>query len=295
MALDTDQTQFFESILFESFGFDVQVLGFQLVAGGSINTSVKVDTDEGIFFVKWNEADRQGMFESEANGLEILRQADSIAVPEVIAHGRKFEKAYLILEYISPAEARTDFWEHFGVSLAGLHAHTHAQYGLSFNNYIGSLPQNNEFCQGGVAFFVEKRLKVQAGLALYNGEISSRLYDQFQRLYERLPAILPEEKPALLHGDLWSGNFLTGSNGLVHLIDPSVHYGNRESELAFTHLFGGFEPAFYESYADAFPMEGGFRERIPLYNLYPLMVHVNLFGSGYLSAVERTLNRFVGK
>jgi len=294
MALDTNQRQFFESILFESLGCVVHVLGFQLIAGGNINTAVKVDTDEGTFFVKWNESDCRDMFEAEARGLNLLRETGTIRVPEVVAYGQNYQKSYLILEYISSTEAKPDFWPHFGASVASLHSQSHSQFGLAFNNYVGSLSQNNSYCENGVDFFIERRLKVQAGLALYNGEISQSLFDKFNRLYELLPSLLPDEKPALLHGDLWSGNYLVDDQGSATLVDPAVYYGNREAEIAFTHLFGGFQPDFYQGYTEAMPLGNDFQERIPIYNLYPLMVHVNLFGSGYLGAVERTLTRFVG-
>ena len=294
MALDTNQTQFFESILFESLGYAVHVLSFQFIAGGSINTAVKLETDEGAFFVKWNESDCRDMFEAEARGLNILRDTGIIRIPEVIAYGQNYQRSYLILEFIPSVEAKKDFWRNFGTSLATVHSQTHAQFGLSFNNYIGSLPQNNLYCEDGIQFFIERRLKVQAGLALYNGAISQPLFDKFYRLYDVLPSLLPVEKPALLHGDLWSGNFLVDDYGSATLIDPAVYYGNREAELAFTHLFGSFQPEFYRSYEEALPLENNFEERIPIYNLYPLMVHVNLFGSGYLAAVERTLTRIVG-
>jgi fructosamine-3-kinase len=295
MALDTNQTQFFESILFESLGCVVHVLGFQFIAGGSINTAVKVETDEGTFFVKWNESENRDIFEAEARGLNMLRDTGVIRIPEVIAYGQSYEKSYLILEYIPSVEVNKKFWPRFGSSLAAVHSQSHTQFGLSYNNYIGALPQNNSYCEDGIEFFIERRLKVQAGLALYNGEISQTLFDKFYRLYEVLPSLLPAEKPALLHGDLWSGNFLVDNQGSATLIDPAVYYGNREAELAFTHLFGGFQPEFYHSYEEVLPLENNFEERIPIYNLYPLMVHVNLFGSGYLAAVERTLTHIVGK
>jgi fructosamine-3-kinase len=145
------------------------------------------------------------------------------------------------------------------------------------------LLQSNEYTANWIDFFIEKRLKAQAGLAFYNGEIPRSLYDKFNDLYNKLPELLPSEKPALLHGDLWSGNVIVGSNGHVSLIDPAVYYGNREAEIAFTKLFGGFSSAFYDAYNEAFPLEKGFEERIDIYNLYPLLVHVNLFGSGYIN------------
>lgn len=292
MALETNYTYFFERVLFESVGLEVTVKSVEFLAGGSINTAAKLMTEQGAFFIKWNEVGKIDMFESEVRGLELLRQTNCIHVPQAIATGQKEEKAYILLEYIDSAIAKPKFWEHFGFSLAQLHKNSYPSFGLSHNNYIGSLPQNNELMDDGIQFFIEKRLRVQAGLAFYNHYISEDLHKQFQRLYQQLPNLLPNEKPALLHGDLWSGNYVIGKNGLATLIDPAVYYGNREAEIAFTRLFGGFEPRFYEAYQEAFPLEKGFEDRVEIYNLYPLLVHVNLFGSGYLGGVERTLRKF---
>ena len=286
------QIQFFESILFEGLGQEITVNGYEVLSGGNINNAVKIDTTIGFFFVKWNESDHTEAFASEARGLELLRNTHEVQVPHVIAYGHKMQKAYIILEYIDSRRPQSGYWEHFGRSLAKLHRHTHTQFGLDQDNFIGSLKQSNEWHDDGVQFFIEKRLKVQAGLALYNGEISRALYDKFDSLYTRLPDLIPAEKPALLHGDLWSGNVMVGANGWVCLIDPAVYYGNREAELAFTKLFGGFNPAFYLAYGEAYPLEKGFEERIDIYNLYPLLVHVNLFGSGYLSGIEKVLKKF---
>ena len=144
----------------------------------------------------------------------------------------------------------------------------------------------------GYDFFFDHRLLPQAGQALYEGLLPKKAYDALFRLRDRLPELLPYEPPALLHGDLWSGNVLPTQQNLPALIDPAVYYGFREAELAFTKLFAGFDTRFYDAYNEACPLNSGFEERVAIYNLYPLLVHVNLFGSGYVSGVERVLKRF---
>ncbi len=287
-----EQMDFFEHILFQALGKPVEVLETRFLSGGDINTAAYVFSSEGAVFVKWNTAEKEGMFETEARGLTLLRQAEALTIPEVIHYGHYQEKAFLILEYINPTPRGTNYWQNLGQSLALLHSHTQPRFGLEFDNYIGSLPQNNALTTNGNRFFIEQRLQAQAGLAFYKGLLPKDLYDKLPRLYDRLSELLPNERPALLHGDLWSGNILVNEQGDPALIDPAVYYGFREMELAFTTLFGGFEPVFYEAYDEAFPLEPGFSERISIYNLYPLLVHVNLFGSGYVSGIERVLSRF---
>lgn len=292
-----EQFSFFESILFQVLGRPVEVIETQFLSGGDINTSAQVFSSEGVFFIKWNHAQQTTaewptMFEAEALGLDLLRQTDALFVPNVIGYGQQLDKSYLILEYIDPGAPAKTYWETLGQSLAVIHSHTQPTFGLHFNNYIGSLPQNNQSASSGVEFFFEHRLLPQAGLALYKGLLTKQTYDALFRLRDRLPDLLPTERPALLHGDLWSGNVMVTETGQPALIDPAVYYGLRESDVAFTKLFGGFADRFYEAYHEAFPLESGFNERIAIYNLYPLLVHVNLFGSGYVSGVERVLKQF---
>ncbi|MBC8155947.1 MAG: fructosamine kinase family protein [Bacteroidetes bacterium] len=287
-----EQFAFFETILFQALGESVEVIETQFLSGGDINTAAQVFSSEGVFFVKWNTADREGMFDSEAQGLDLLRQTDAFDIPGVVGYGQQGDKAYLILEYIDSGKPTDNYWEVLGQRLAELHSYTQPKFGLSFNNYIGSLPQENTPTAKGVEFFFEKRLLPLAGRARYGGMISSDMLDRFYRLYQRLPEILPNERPALLHGDLWSGNVMINETGSPALIDPAVYYGYREAEIAFTKLFGGFDQRFYDAYNEAFPLEENFNERIPIYNLYPLLVHLNLFGSGYVSGIEKVLKQF---
>ncbi len=288
-----EQFSFFESILFQALGQSVEVIETQFLSGGDINTAAQVFSSEGVFFVKWNHAlDYPTLFETEARGLDLLRQADALTIPEVVGYGQHNGQSYLILEYIGPGSPGSAYWETLGQSLAELHSHTQPKFGLHFNNFIGSLPQTNTPTSSGPTFFFEHRLLPQAGIALYKGLLPKPTYDALLRLGTRLPDLLPNERPALLHGDLWSGNVLVTDNGQPALIDPAVYYGYREAELAFTRLFGGFDQRFYDAYDEVFPLIDGFEERVSIYNLYPLLVHVNLFGSGYVSGVERVLNHF---
>jgi len=292
MFSNQEAIPFFERALFEATGKNTTVDSFQFLGGGNINNAIKLLTSQGVFFLKWNENSEENMFEPEAKGLNLLKSAEAITIPEIIGYGEIQGKYYLALEFIQSAPSRLDYWEVLGQSLAKIHQNTTEHFGLHFNNYIGALKQSNEPYHNGVSFFIDKRLRVQAGLAFYNEKISKKLYDKFENLYEKLPEILPEEKPALLHGDLWSGNVMVGNVGEPTLIDPAVYYGLRETEIAFTKLFGGFDSSFYQAYQENFPLEKGFEERVPIYNLYPLLVHLNIFGSGYLSGIERVLEKF---
>jgi protein-ribulosamine 3-kinase len=297
MIWGDEQVTFFEAILFQALGEPVEVLDVRLLSGGSINTSARVLSSAGVFFVKWTVAGQhqdglETLFEAEARGLALLRRAGAIRVPTVIGSGQRGDTAYLILECIDPEPRQPDYWDTLGQQLATLHAHTQPRFGLLFDNFIGTLPQNNTPDPDGFRFFFERRLLPMAGLARLNDLITSRMLDQLHRLGARLPALLPRERPALLHGDLWSGNVLVDEAGQPALVDPAVYFGLREAELAFTRLFGGFDERFYAAYADVFPLEPGFAGRVPIYNLYPLLVHTNLFGSSYASGVEKVLKTF---
>lgn len=289
-----EQYQFFEALLFKTFGLTTEITDIRFVSGGSINTAARVSTLESTFFIKFNHSEHEDMFEKEAKGLALLQQTNALCIPEVLGFGEYNDKSYLVLEFIENGGQRPDFWQDFGRSLSILHSHTHSSFGLSFDNYIGSLEQQNQYYENGIDFFVEKRLRPMVGLALYNGLITPHLRDCFEQFYPLLPSLLPTEKPSLLHGDLWSGNFLPNPYGYVCLVDPAPYYGLREAEIAFTHLFGGFDDEFYESYNESYRLTPNFQSRIPLYNLYPLLVHVNLFGKSYLPPIERLVRRFVG-
>ncbi|MFA0962485.1 fructosamine kinase family protein [Roseivirga sp. BDSF3-8] len=287
------KTQFFESALFESLGEELQVKDIEFKSGGCINNAVRLITDKGSFFIKWNDHGEPDMFEKEFRGLELLRKAGSGHVPQPFNHGQVGESRYLLTEYLDSYRKDNRYWENLGHNLALLHRQTSDQPGLNFNNYIGRLPQNNEPLPDWVDFFIERRLKVQAGLARYNGLVDDAFMNRFKKIYPKLSEILTDESHSLLHGDLWSGNVMTGPDGEGWLIDPAVYYGNREVDLGFTRLFGGFDQIFYDAYEESYPTITGLSERIDIYNLYPLLVHVNLFGLSYLSGVERIITKYI--
>ena len=267
---------------------------FSFTGGGCINQGGKLRTSTGSFFIKWNNARKfPNMFEAEAKGLKLLREPSVIDIPEVISFGETASLQFIVLEFVEEKVKSSAYWETLGHQLAALHRNSSDIFGLDHDNYVGSLRQVNTADTNWIEFFIEKRLQVQLKMALDKKRLSHDVIRQFEILFKKLQTLLPPENPSLLHGDLWSGNLITNSCGEPCLIDPAVYFGNREAEISFTNLFGGFSPRFYQSYFDDFPVNPGFEERVDIYNLYPLLVHVNLFGSGYSSQVVSILRQFV--
>ena len=295
MSTETQaQYQFIDKIIQHHLGENTEVKDLEFFYGGNFNLAVRVqlkNADE--YFIKWNQGDHQGLFDAEAKNLDLIGKTSSISVPRVIGTGTMEEKEYLMMECIPSGEKAANYWVDFGEKLALLHKNTsESGHGLDYTNFIGAAPQINTWNQDGIAFFIEHRLSNQLARAIYDRKIDAELEAKFETLFEKLPSLLPNEKSALIHGDLWSGNAMTNPQGLITLVDPACYFGFREAELAFTTMFGGFDEAFYEAYNANFPIEKGFHERIPLYNLYPLLVHVNLFGEGYLPAVKKIVDSY---
>jgi protein-ribulosamine 3-kinase len=281
---------FVQNILQTALQKKITVSGLKMLSGGCINNASRVESSSGVFFIKWNSPDLVPMFESEAKGLEILAKAGAIRVPEIYAFGHNEECSYLILEFIEPQPPGKNFWKNFGIALSMLHRESKPKYGLDFNNYIGSLPQKNDLNDDWQSFFIHNRLEAQLKIGIDKGSIDTSCLSDFEKLFKKIPDILFSDKPALIHGDLWSGNIIIA--GQVCLIDPAVYYGNREAEIAYTKLFGEVDQDFYNAYQESFPIVKGFTERSEIYNLYPLLVHVNLFGGSYLDQVKQILKRF---
>lgn len=282
--------KFAEAVVSQLFGESADV-EIKPVGGGCIHQAGQFLYAGKAYFLKWSKGASR-MFETEAKGLELLRHTKTVHVPEVVGKGKADTVDFLCLTFEEQGQMREDFWTVFGRALASLHRHTAENFGLNHDNFIGSLPQINKQNTDWAEFFIQCRLMPQIRMARDRGLIDEGVVAQFDRLLGLLPGLLPEERPALLHGDLWSGNFLTGGKGQPVIFDPAVYYGHREAELAFTRMFGGFDNQFYESYHHVFPLQEDYQEREQLFNLYPLLVHVNLFGSSYLSGVVSTLRRF---
>lgn len=274
---------------------DQSIDDIQQASGGSINQAAKITTAAGdAFFLKWNSSAAADMFPKEQKGLQELQSADSgLIIPEVIGTGTTADGTdFILMEFIGEGSADSQSHQYFGERLAALHRVTADQYGLDHDNYIGRLPQSNTRHNSWIDFFVQERLQVQVRMAVDDGKLSSSVTGNFERLYKQLPDILAEEPASLLHGDLWSGNYFFDDAGQPAIYDPAVYYGNREIELAMTHLFGGFSSAFYGAYRQAFVLQPGFGSRKDIYNLYPLLVHTNLFGASYARRVQSIVNRF---
>lgn len=259
------------------------------LAGGDINAVFLLDTSIGKRVAKVNEANRfPGMFKAEKEGLEALKSSNTVDVPEVLGLGTTGNITYILLEYKAKAPQKTDFWNRFAQDLAALHQNTNGQFGFHTSNYIGSLPQHNGKHESAAEFYIEERLEPQFKMALENGFS----FEKLERSLKNIAEAIPQQAPALLHGDLWNGNYVTNEQGLPCFIDPAVSYGPREMDLAMMKLFGGFPEEVYLKYDEIFPLENGFSERVPLWQLYYLLVHLNIFGSSYLPQVRSILKSF---
>lgn len=258
--------------------------------GGDINRVYRLDLSLESLVIKLNRAvDFPQMFEKEAQGLNLLRETNSFKIPEVLGIGDLDDISYLMLEYLPPSSEKKGFWRKFAENLIGLHQHQSAIFGLETDNYIGSLPQyNSSETMDAVEFYIENRLQPQIDLALQKG------FDlkPVQSFYKNLASIIPQEKASLIHGDLWSGNYLCTSGDIPVLIDPAVAYASREMDLAMMQLFGGFPSEVFQHYHQLFPLPQQWEERMELWQLYYLLVHLNLFGTSYLPSVNRIISKF---
>ena len=266
-----------------------EILSTNPVGGGCINNGMIVETNTGrTFFLKTNLNSPGDMFEREVEGLKALDVQDGPRVPAPYLWGRNF----ILMEDLKPAVPHQNYWPDFGRKLAGLHQHTMDRFGFHHDNYIGSTPQINPWVEDGFSFFSEQRLIFQANLAFNRGFLNKGEMDGVEYLTNHLKELVPVQPASLLHGDLWSGNATTGENGEPAIIDPAAYYGWGEADLAMTTLFGTFPESFYQAYQEIRPIETGFQQRFPIYNLYHLLNHLNLFGVGYLGQVRSILNRF---
>lgn len=265
---------------------------WQPVEGGSINTTYKIAAKSYNYFVKVNDKDvfKNG-FSEEVLGLQFLK-ANGAITPKIITEGNFNNKVYLVLSWIDSASETTQFWKNFAHQLADLHQHKGVQFGLEYTNFMGQLSQKNTFLNDFSSFFIENRLKPQVKLAFDTGALKTKELHLFESLYKQLPTIFPIENPSVIHGDLWSGNFIATTNNKAVFIDPAVYYGHREVDLAMSLLFGGFSNIFYTTYNEVYPLQKGFNNRKDIYNLYPLLIHLNLFGKSYLQSIKTIVSQF---
>ena len=289
------------ALLAEQLNAELSVM--QPVGGGDISQAARVEAGGRAYLVKWHGRPPQPqpgwleMFEAEAAGLALLASAQAVRVPVVVAHGAAqpdAAPAYIVMEWIDRGREQRSAGANLGRQLADLHRSTTPAYGLDHGNYCGATPKDNRWLPAWIEFYGVRRLGFQMELAGRQGLMPRERRRLLERLIGQLDRWIDESacQPSLLHGDLWGGNWLVDAEGQPVLIDPAVCYGDREAELAMCRLFGGFPPDFFAAYDAAWPPAPGRDQRIPLYQLYHLLNHLNLFGEGYGGQVDSILRKF---
>jgi len=271
-----------------------QLLAVKSVSGGCINSAYRLDTDQGNFFLKMNDASRYpGMFVAERRGLDLLRSAKALRVPRPIAVGEVDAQQYLLCEWFNQTTPAEDHDELLGRGLARMHRVSDTSFGLDHDNWIGSLPQSNTRSGSWADFFTEQRIMPQIRLAEQQGLLTPKLRGLLDKLMVRLPTLFPLEPPSLIHGDLWGGNAMTDQSGRPVIFDPAAYFGHREMDIGMMHLFGGFGRRVFDSYNEAYPLTPEWQSRIALCQVYPLLVHVNLFGVSYITQTEAAIRPYI--
>jgi fructosamine-3-kinase len=293
-----------EQDLAKARGQDVRISTFSHLGGGCINQAHRIELTTGErYFVKWSNNAPSDIFEKEAYGLRVLKNATSLRVPEPIVFSPPDERGpgFLILEDLLDGDSlrkfvnkEKDFHTILGHGLAELHRARGPAFGFDHDNYIGSTLQPNSWSQSWVEFFRVHRLEHIIKLLSRTRKLAREHLPQINRFLCRLDVYLGDSQivPSLVHGDLWGGNVMGDSNGMPALIDPAVYYGHREVDIAMTTLFGGFTKRFYEAYNEVFPLSNEFETRKEIYNLYHVLNHALLFGGGYLTQALTTIKRF---
>lgn len=273
---------------------DLTITRHEAVHGGDINRSYCLYNGDVKYFLKVNDATLYpGMFGKEAKGLEALtKNIATIKIPQVIKYGLAGQEQYLLLEWIETGKPGKDSMERFGSAMASMHQRAQPYFGWEEDNYIGSLQQDNTKSVSWYLFYTEYRIMPLVRL-LFNTVVFSKQDISVAELFcKKINQLFPQEPPALLHGDLWAGNFMMTSTGDAAIYDPAVYYGHREMDIGMTKLFGGFDQRFYDAYNSVYPLEKDWLLRLPLTQLYPLLVHAVLFGGHYVGASREIMKRF---
>ncbi|WP_035512852.1 fructosamine kinase family protein [Halalkalibacillus halophilus] len=279
---------------FERHHLDLQVRSIQPVHGGDINDNYRIETNHGPFFLKYQSNAPKEFLSKEVEGIKKLKETNSFPLPEIHAIEDTVEESFLLLDWIN-GEINKDTSELFGQHLTTMHQTFNEKHGYGSFSYIGTLKQENKLYDNWTDYYAECRLQGQLEIGTHQGVIRNNRAKQLYTLIEDIDQFIPKDvKPSYLHGDLWSGNWIPGENGIPYLIDPSFLYGDRHFELAFIELFGGFEKEFCLAYESYYPVENYYKDVKEIYQLFYLLVHLNMFGEAYGSSVDRILSKYVG-
>lgn len=277
----------------DSLGGNYHVERLIPLSGGDINEVFRIETNKESFCIKLNDALLYPqMFEKEAEGLKTLSRS-SFKVPEVITTDSFQEYGFIIMEYIEAGNPGIDFWKKFASSLADLHSITNDQFGWNDNNYIGTLTQINQSHSDWADFLHNSRFIPMVKTGIQKGHLTSQDLFYLEKLNEITKELYKNVRPNLIHGDLWSGNFMVDSHGDPVLIDPAVYYGHSDMDISMTKLFGGFSEELYQYYNEINRQDENWELRIKICKLYPLLVHVNLFGGYYVQQYRDLIQRII--
>ncbi len=292
MSLTLSLRNSIEKAVAEHSGKEQKIKNTTPVSGGDIHDAYKISTEEATYFLKTSPQPPQNLFKTEFQGLQLLKEQQVISIPEPIAYSQSEKEGYLLMEFVERTPTNPDFWQVFAKAMADLHLCSSTTFGLKEDNYIGPLPQSNTPHDNWSDFFISQRLQPLIKKCIDRKLLTTDFIDKSMQLYSKIPDYFPKEKPALLHGDLWGGNYLCGTSAQPYLFDPAVYYGHREIDLAMTRLFGGFDRQFYWHYNEYYPLEPDWQKRIRLCQLYPLLVHSLLFGGGYVQQVRSIIEEY---
>lgn len=271
---------------------EVKITKTEQVFGGDTNQTYVLHTAEKNLFLKLNSNNNPAMFETEFAGILLLKNSNTIKVPLPILNGSINQQQYLVMEYLPKETAGESFWTTFGHQLAALHKNTNEHFGLAYDNYIGSLPQSNKQTTTWTEFYATQRILLLIKIAFDAKKCDSSDTRMVEKFCNKLDALFSKEQPSLLHGDLWSGNFMATINNKPAVFDPAIYYGHREMDIGMSLLFGGFDKTFYSHYNEAWPLEKDWIKRVDVTQLYPLLVHLNLFGGHYYNSVREILKKY---
>ena len=290
-----DELDFLQKIILLATGKSTEIRHLQFISGGFVNQSVRVDTNEGKYFIKFNESQPEAIFNSEAKGLKLLQShLKSAIIPKVEFVGKVDSRQVMVQEYIQNKAIFNSFWENLGKTIAELHSNHQNKAGLNFKTYTNTFEQINDENESWPHFFFQKRLQVQFGMAYYKGIIEKHYLRKLDSLQTAFEALYEHEPFSLLHGNLRKENVYPTTTDQVCMVNPAVYFGHREVDIAIAKLFGGFDELFFKTYHAYYPFLDGNKERMEIYSLYQLMLYVNLYGtSSYLNHINKILEKYI--